>query len=414
VESNRRIEIVSKQVNETRALGIRTTAVHAGQGPNPYTGASAPDVVMSTTFVIDPSISFSADMITEDTPFVYSRWANPTVGQLERKLAALEGAEDCVCFASGMAAITALMLHLLKDGGHIVMSDVAYAAASELANDTLPKLGVAVSRVDTSDPQNVAEALRPTTRLVYLETPANPLLRLTDVEAITKIAHEAGVKVAVDSTFATPIGLKPIELGADYVIHSLTKYICGHGDAIGGSVAGPHEDLISLRSLAIHIGGILSPFNAWLILRGAATLPIRMAAHEAAAMAVARHLETHPKVTRVVYPGLPSHPQHDLATRQMKNFSGMITFQVADGPAAAQLLSERLRVIHYAVSLGHHRSLVCYLPTADLLQTSFHLTPHQEASYRAFAGDGVFRLSVGLEDADDLIADLDQALTPLA
>lgn len=404
---------MSKQANEKRTMGVRTTAVHAGQGPNPYTGASGPDVVMSTTFVIDPSVSFSADMITEDTPFVYSRWANPTVGQLERKLAALEGAEDCVCFASGMAAITALMLHLLKDGGHIVMSDVAYAAASELANDTLPKLGVTVTRVDTSDPQNVAEALQPTTRLVYLETPANPLLRLTDVEAVTKIAHEAGVKVAVDSTFATPIGLRPIDLGADYVIHSLTKYICGHGDAIGGSVAGPHEDLVGLRSLAIHTGGILSPFNAWLILRGAATLPIRMAAHEATAMAVARHLEAHPKITRVIYPGLSSHPQHDLATRQMKNFSGMITFQVNDGPAAAQSLSDRLRVIHYAVSLGHHRSLVCYLPTADLLKTSFHLTPRQEASYRAFAGDGVFRLSVGLEDAEDLTADLDQALAPL-
>jgi methionine-gamma-lyase len=404
---------VSKELDETRSMGVRTAAVHAGQAPNPCTGASAPDVVMSTTFVIDPSISFSADMITDETPFVYTRWANPTVGQLERKLAVLEGAEDCVCFASGMAAITALMLHLLKGGGHIVMSDVAYAAASELANDTLPTLGIEVTRVDTSDPQNVAAALRPHTRLVYLETPANPLLRLTDIEAVCEIAHNAGAEVAVDSTFATPIGLKPIDFGADYVIHSLTKYICGHGDAIGGSIAGPREDLVALRSLAIHTGGILSPFNAWLILRGAATLPIRMGAHEAAALAVAKHLEAHPSVTRVMYPGLPSHPQHDLATRQMTNFSGMITFQVADGVAAAHLLSDRLQVVHYAVSLGHHRTLVCYLPTADLMRTSFRLTPEQEVSYRRYAGDGVFRLSVGLEDTDDIIADLDHALAPL-
>jgi methionine-gamma-lyase len=400
-------------LKESRPVGTRTAAVHAGHPPNPLTGASAPDVVMSTTFIIDPGISFSADDITDETPFVYTRWGNPTVGQLERKLAVLEAAEECVAFASGMAAITALFLHLLKDGGHVVMSDVAYAAASELANDTLPRLGIEVTRVDTSDPQNVRDAIRPHTRLVYLETPANPLLRLTDVEVVARIAHEAGAVVAVDSTFATPIGLRPLDLGADFVIQSLTKYICGHGDAIGGAISGRRDELAKLRSLAIHMGGILSPFNAWLILRGAATLPIRMNVHEESAFAVAKHLEGHPKVTRVIYPGLPSHPQHDLAARQMKNFSGMLTFQVADGPAAAHSFSERLEIIHYAVSLGHHRTLICYLPTADLLRSSFHLTPQQEASYRAYAGDGVFRLSVGLEDPADLIADIDRALAPL-
>lgn len=401
------------QSDKGRGMGLKTAAVHAGQAPNPVTGASAPDLVMSTTFVIASGISFSADDITDETPYVYTRWANPTVRQLEQKLAVLEGSDDCVAFGSGMAAITALFLYVLKDGGHVVMSDVAYAAASELANDTLPRLGIEVTRVDTSDPQNVCDALRPNTRLVHLETPANPLLRLTDIEAVAEIAHKAGAVLAVDSTFATPIGLKPIELGADYVVHSLTKYICGHGDAIGGSVAGRKEDLVKLRSVAIHVGGILSPFNAWLILRGTATLPIRMAAHEEGALAVANHLEGCPLITRVVYPGLPSHPQYDLAVRQMKNFSGMITFQVADGPAAAQLLADRLQIIHYAVSLGHHRSLVCYLPTQDLLRSSFHLTTAQETSYRAFAGDGVFRLSVGLEDAADLIEDLDNALAPL-
>ncbi len=404
---------MGEQPNESNSVGIRTAAVHAGQPPNPVTGASAPDVVMSTTFIIDPAISFSADDMTEETPFVYTRWGNPTVAQLERKLAVLEGAEDCVAFASGMAAITALFLHVLKDGGHAVMSDVCYAAASELANATLPHLGIEVTRVDTSDPENVRAALRPNTRLVYLESPVNPLLRLTDIETVAAIAHAAGAKVAVDSTFATPIATRPVELGADYVVQSLTKYICGHGDAIGGSVAGRRDELVKLRSLAIHMGGILSPFNAWLIIRGAATLPLRMAAHEESALAIARRLERHPKVTRVIYPGLPSHPQYELAVRQMKNFAGMITFQVEDGPAAAHSFSERLKILHYAVSLGHHRSLICYLPTADLLRTSFHLTPEQEVSYRAYAGDGVFRLSVGLEDPADLIADMDDALAPL-
>jgi methionine-gamma-lyase len=325
----------------------------------------------------------------------------------------LEGAEECVAFGSGVAAIAALFLSSLKAGDHLVMTDVAYAAASEFANQKLPDLGVEVTRVDASNPENVGAALRPNTRLVYLETPVNPLLRLTDVEAVVRIAHAAGVPVAVDSTFATPIGLRPVALGADYVVQSLTKYICGHGDAIGGAVIGRADEIRRLRTMAIHMGGIISPFNAWLILRGIATLPIRMAVHQEGATAVARHLEQNPQIARVLYPGLPSHPQHDLARRQMANFSGMLTFQVEDGPRAARLLSARLRLIHYAVSLGHNRSLICYLGTDDLLRTSFHLTPEQEASYRSFAGNGVFRLSVGLEDAADLIADLDNALEPL-
>jgi methionine-gamma-lyase len=403
----------SNPADDLGKVGVKTAAVHAGTPANGLTGASAPDIVMSTTFVIDPSVAFSADEINDETPYVYTRWGNPTIRQLERKLAVLECAEECVAFGSGVAAIAALFFTTLKAGDHLLMSDVTYAAASEFANQKLPGLGIEVTRVDTSDPENVRAALRPNTRLVYLETPVNPLLRLTDVEAIVQIAHEAGAAVSVDSTFATPIGLRPVALGADYVIQSLTKYICGHGDAIGGAIIGRGEDLKKLRTMAIHMGGIISPFNAWLIMRGLATLPIRMAAHQETAFAVAQHLEEHPKITRVIYPGLPSHPQYDLACCQMSNFSGMLTFQVEDGPAAARLLSERLEIIHYAVSLGHNRSLVCYLSTDDLLRSSFHLTQEQEMSYRAFAGKGVFRFSVGLEDAADLIADLDQALAPL-
>lgn len=390
--------------------GMRTKAIHAGEQPDPTTGASSPNIVMSSTFVIDEDISFSAEDMSDSMPFVYTRWANPTITQLEEKLAALEECEGCVAFASGVAAITAVFLATLHEGDHLVMSDVTYAAASEFANDTLPCLGIEVTRVDTSKVSNIAAALRPNTKLVYLENPCNPLIRLTDVEAVVNVAHTRGVKVAVDSTFATPVSLRPAALGADYVLHSLTKYICGHGDALGGAVLGKIVDLGAIKSISIHTGGVISPFNAWLILRGAATLPIRMKAHEENALALASYLEGHPKITRVIYPGLPSHPQHELASRMFSNHSGMLTFQVERGSEAARIFARNLSVIHYAVSLGHQRSLICYLDTGELLRTSFHLTPDQEASFRTYAGEGMFRLSVGLEDPIDLIADLENVL----
>jgi methionine-gamma-lyase len=282
---------------------------------------------------------------------------------------------------------------------------------AELARDTLTRMGIRVETVDLSDLEALRGALRPETRLVYAETPANPILKLADIRAVAGIAHQAGALLVVDSTFATPIATRPLELGADLVLHSLTKYLGGHGDALGGALVGGGEFLAGLRQdAAIHGGGILSPFNAWLILRGMATLPLRMAAHGDGALRVARFLEERPGISRVIYPGLPSHPQHELARRQMANFSGMLTFQVPDGPAAAQRLADRLKVIHYAVSLGHHRSLIFYLPTGDMQENSFHLTPPQLARYREFAGEGIFRLSVGLEDPEDLCADLDRAL----
>jgi methionine-gamma-lyase len=291
------------------------------------------------------------------------------------------------------------------------MSDVSYAGASELANDFLPRLGVEVTRIDFSDLNAVQKALRPNTKLVYAETPCNPIIRLTDIRAVAEIAHSSHARLAVDSTFATPIATRPLELGADFVIHSLTKYLGGHGDAIGGVVVGKKADISKIRQgVEIHFGGIISPFNAWLIMRGMATLPIRMKAHAEGALKVAQYLESHSKVTQVIYPGLPSHPQHALALRQMANFSGMLTFQVPDADAATQL-AKRLKIVHYAVSLGHHRSLVFYLSTADLLRTSFKLTAGQEASYRSYGGDGIFRMSVGLEDPEDIIKDLEQALS---
>ncbi|MDR1674902.1 MAG: PLP-dependent aspartate aminotransferase family protein [Tannerella sp.] len=392
--------------------GEQTKAIHAGESPDPFTHASAPNLVMSTTFTVDSDTTFSVEGMEENDACIYTRWGNPTIRQLETKLATLEEAETAVAFASGMSAITALLLHELRAGDHAVVSDVAYAALSEMTNELIPALHIEITKVDTSDLRAVEAALRPHTRLVYIETPCNPLLRLTDIEAAAKLAHRVGAKLAVDSTFATPVATKPLQWGADFVIHSLTKYLGGHGDALGGVILGAKADLVPLRKkTAIRLGGTLSPFNAWLILRGLATFPLRMRVHQENALTVAAWLEQHPKVKRVIYPGLLSHPQHALAQKQMKNFSGILTFQLENGRAAARKLADRLNIIHYAVSLGHHRSLVFYLHSEDLLQTSFKFAaPEQWTSWNAFAGDGIFRLSVGLENADDLIADLEQAL----
>lgn len=397
---------------EFSKAGEQTKAIHAGEFPDPITRASSPNLVMSTTFITDADTGFSAENMKEGDTWMYTRWGNPTIHQLEEKLAVLEDAEMGVAFDSGMGAISALLFHLLKSGDHAVVTDVAYAAMSELTNEMIPELGIAITKVNTSDLRAIENAIQSNTRLVYIETPCNPLLRLTDIAAVAEITRKAGVKLVVDSTFATPMATKPLTLGADYVIHSLTKYLGGHGDALGGVVLGKKENLLLLRKkTAIRLGGILSPFNAWLILRGLATFPIRMCAHQENALKIAAYLEQHPKVERVIYPGLPSHPQYELARRQMRNFSGMLTFRVANGKEVAKQLAERLKIIHYAVSLGHHRSLIFYMDSENLQQTSFHLsTSAQVDSWNNFAGEGMFRFSVGLEDADDLIADLEQAL----
>jgi len=403
---------MSKLSNEKR--GLSTTAIHAGEGPDPVTGASAPNIVMSSTYVSEEAGGFSAHDLDANSPYLYSRWANPTVVSLQDKIAAMEGTQACLCLASGMAAMSSIFMSLLSQGDHAIVSDVSYAGVGELVRETLPRFGIEVSLVDMSNAYEVAKAIRPNTKLIHCETPVNPILRLSDLEKICKIARTAGAKVSCDSTFASPLGTRPAEFGVDYVMHSITKYIGGHGDAVGGAICGSTEDIAALNLEAgIHYGGVISPFNAWLISRGAATLPLRMRAHETGAMEVAEWLEDHPKVSKVVYPGLKSHPQHELASRQMDNFSGMISFQVgseSQGDAMANRMAKHLEIIHYAVSLGHHRSLIYWMPTKGMMETSFHLEGKQLESYRDYAGDGIFRLSIGLEDAVDLIRDLDAVL----
>ncbi|TMJ37656.1 MAG: PLP-dependent transferase [Alphaproteobacteria bacterium] len=395
-----------------RKRGVRTTAIHAGEAIDPVSRASSPNLVMSSTFAPTEVAGFSARNRQGYEGFVYARLSSPTVKQLEDKLAALEEAQSCQCYASGMAASSALMLGRLSQGDHLVISDTNYVGTAELVRDTLPRFGIEVTPVDMSDLDMVEGAIRPQTRMLWVETPANPIMRLADIEALSLLARAKKVRdVVVDSTFASPIATRPLQLGADFVIHSLTKYIGGHGDAMGGAVLGRKADLDALNLEAtVHFGGVLSPFNAWLILRGAATLPIRMRAHEETALAVARFLEGHKSVKRVFYPGLQSHPQHGLARRQMTNFSGMMTLQVADGLALAKRMVEKLEVVHYAVSLGHHRSLIYWIPTADLMRSTFRHEGELLKRYRDFAGDGVFRFSVGLEDAEDICADLERVL----
>ncbi len=391
--------------------GIQTQAIHAGECPNQDTGASAPNLVMSSTFVVDQEISFSANNLTEETPFVYTRWSNPTTQQLEIKLAILEQAEACVAFASGMAASAAVLLKHLSSGDHLIISNTNYPGTAEFARDTLTRFGVEVTPVDTSELDNVEQAMRDNTRMIWIETPSNPLLRISDIKAISTMAHQQNSLLVVDSTFATPIATRPITLGADLVVHSLTKYIGGHGDAMGGSVCGSQSLIGPLRGEAlVHYGGVISPFNAWLILRGIATLPIRMRSHEENALTVATFLQDHADVEKVIYPGLPSHPQHELASQQMDNFSGMIAFRSANPRLLAERMMKKLEVIHYAVSLGHHRSLVYLMQTDDLIGSSYRLEGDELNKYRDSAGEGIFRLSTGLEDAADLCDDLERVL----
>jgi len=398
-------------LKSTSDKGLQTLSIHGGEAPDPNTGASVPSLVMSSTFVVDEEISFSANNLSSETPFVYTRWDNPTTQQLEHKLAILEQAEAGIAFASGMAASAAVLLAHLSQGDHLIISNTNYPGTAEFARDTLTRLGIEVTPVDSSELAAIENAMRDNTRMVWLETPSNPLLRISDIEGAAAIAHAGDALLVVDATFASPIATRPLTLGADLVLHSLTKYIGGHGDAMGGSVCGRQALIGPLRGEAlVHYGGVISPFNAWLIMRGMATLPLRMRCHQENALAVARFLEAHAGVESVLYPGLESHPQHALARRQMDNFSGMISFRCANPKQLAERMMQKLEVIHYAVSLGHHRSLVYLMQTEDLIGSSYRLEGAELEKYRAAAGDGIFRLSIGLEDSADLTNDLSSIL----
>jgi cystathionine beta-lyase/cystathionine gamma-synthase len=386
---------------------LQTLSVHAGNDVDPGTGAIRRPVVMANSYALpdDPSALSWSDF---GTP-LYTRNGGANQGWLEEKLALLEtagerGDVDAVALASGVAALHAVFFTFLRTGDHVVSSDVTYVAVYRLLTELLPeKYGITATLVDSSDPEAVRAAIRPETRLVHVETPANPTTRVTDVEAVARIAHEAGALLSVDATFATPVLQRPLALGVDLVVHSLTKYLNGHGDAMGGAVIGDRALTDRIRADAmVNVGGAISPFNAWLIMRGAVTLPLRMRQHCESGQAVAEFLHADPRVAYVAYPGLPDHPQHELAARTMAAFGGMLAFAVRGDPDTQNRFVANLRVITSAVSLGHDESLIVHVSADDERAGAY---PEE------FRRWGHLRFSVGLEDARDLVADLDRALT---
>jgi cystathionine beta-lyase/cystathionine gamma-synthase len=399
-----------------------TLAVHAGEEADPETGALRLPLHMATTFKLPGFGAKLFDALMMESarpPHAYTRWSNPTLRALEDRLVALETSGldlkgepfTAVVTATGMAAVSALVFTFLSNNDHIIASEVCYAGSVELFGLHLPRLGIQVSLVDTSDLEQVKSALKPNTKLVYAETPANPILRIADIAALAQVAHQAGALLAVDSTWAGPALQRPLALGADYVIHSLTKYLNGHGDALGGVIIGPQAGVQRIRKeMLVHLGGAMSPFNAWLILRGLATLPLRMQRHCQSALQVAQFLEAHSKVSRVVYPGLESHPHHALACQQMSDSGGMLTFQLKGGLGAAIDLAEKIKLFSYATSLGHAHSLLFYYPTDLYVDAAPYLSAEQKERIRQWTGEGIIRASIGLEDPQDLIADLEQAL----
>ncbi|MGQ9894021.1 MAG: trans-sulfuration enzyme family protein [Roseiflexus sp.] len=371
-------------------MHIETTAIHAGQEIDPTTGSVIPPIYLTTTFERAPDGSFPHG-------YIYTRNGNPNRTMLETCLATLEGGATCVAFSSGLAAAMSIF-QALRPRDHVVAPDDAYHGVTRLLRDIMAPWGLEYTRVDMRDPQNVAAALRPNTRLVWIETPSNPLLKIADIAAIAQIAHQAGALCAVDNTWATPVQQRPLDLGADMVMHATTKYIGGHSDVLGGAVIFRVNDAFAerVRFLQINGGAVPSPFDCWLTLRGIQTLTYRVRAHAANAMQVARFLATHPRIERVHYPGLETHPGHAVAARQMQGFGGMISIEVQGGEAAAMAVAARVRIITRATSLGGVESLIEHRASVEGPES---ITP-----------PNLLRISVGLEHPDDLIADLAQAL----
>jgi cystathionine gamma-lyase len=371
-----------------------TLAIHAGQRPDPTTGAIMTPVYLTSTYVQDGPGAHKG--------FEYSRTRNPTRDALEGCLAALEGGRHGLAFASGLAATDAI-LHLLEAGDHVVASDDVYGGTFRIFDKVFRRHGVGLAQVDASDPAAVERAMGPRTRLVWLESPTNPMLKIVDLAAVAAMARARGALTVVDNTFATPWFQRPLELGVDVVAHSTTKYLNGHSDVVGGALVTSRDDVAErLRFLQNAVGAVPGPLDAFLVLRGLKTLHVRMERHAENAMRIARHLEGHPQVERVLYPGLPSHPQHALARRQMSGFGGMLTFVLRGGLPAARAFLRAVQVFACAESLGGVESLVEH----PAIMT--HASVPREARERLGIADGLIRVSCGIEHVDDLVEDLER------
>jgi cystathionine beta-lyase/cystathionine gamma-synthase len=380
----------------TKHARFSTVCIHAGQTPDPGTGAIITPIFQTSTYV--------QEELGRHKGFEYARTQNPTRSAVEANLAAIEGGAAAFAYASGMSAINAIVSRL-SSGDHVIVTDNTYGGTFRLFDKVMTRYGLRFSFVDTSDLAAVRSAFTDRTKIVFVETPTNPVLRLTDIAAVAAIAHELGAALVVDNTFASPCLQRPLELGADLVVHSTTKYLNGHSDSVGGVVVATRdEDIEWLRFIQNSAGAILSPFDSWLVLRGTKTLTLRMAQHSANGLGLAKYLASHPKVTQAIYPGLPDHPQHALARRQMPNgCGGMLAFEVASPDEARRVLN-RFQLMALAESLGGVETLVCH--PASMTHAS--VPPARRAAIGL--SDSLIRISAGIEDLADLIDDLAQAL----
>jgi len=376
-------------------MGFATTAIHIGSEPDEATGAVTVPIYQTSTY--------AQDALGKNKGYEYARTQNPTRAAVERNVAALEGARFGFAFASGMAAIDAT-LRLVKAGEHVVVSDNTYGGTARLFTRILANYNVEFDFVDTSDPANVESALKPNTRMVFVETPTNPVMIVTDLKEVSAIAHRVGARVVCDNTFMSPYLQRPLEFGVDIVVHSTTKYLNGHSDGVGGMVVlNDEEDANWIGFVQNSAGAILSPFDSWLVMRGTKTLALRMEQHDRSGRAVAAFLEEHPKVKKVYYPGSVSHPQHALARRQQHGFGGMVAFDVGS-LAAARIVLESVKLCTLAESLGGVETLISHPATMT------HASVDAAKRERLGITEGLVRISVGIEDTDDIVADLDQAL----
>lgn len=384
-------------------FGFSTLAIRTGHHRTPE-GEHGEPIFSTSSFVFAHAAEAAARFSGAQPGNIYARFTNPTTRIFEERLAALEGAEDCAATASGMAAILSLGLALLKAGDHVIVSKQVFGTTTVLWNKYFAKFGLEVSHVDLTDLAAWRAAIRPNTRLLFLETPSNPLTEIVDIRAVAEIAHSAGALLVVDNCFCTPALQRPLELGADVVIHSATKFLDGQGRAIGGAVCGPKSITDEIVGVLRTAGPTMAPFNAWIFLKGLETLNLRMQAHSANAQKIAEWLAKHPKVCKVYYPGLASHPQHELAKQQMKGFGGIVSFEVEGGREAAWKVIDQTRLFSITANLGDVKSTI----THPASTTHGRLTDEQRAA--AGIKEGLIRLAVGLEDAEDLIRDLARGL----
>lgn len=385
-----------------------TRAIHSGEKPCPITGALRIPIYQTSTFVFENVDQGARRFSGEEEGYIYTRLGNPTQAALEAKMADLEGGEAAIATASGMAAVASTMMMLMDAGDHVLSSKAVYGCTHSLFREYFPKWGMEASFVDTTSLGAIEESIRPQTKVLYIESPANPTMSISNIQGIVNLAQKNGLKIVFDNTFMSPYYQRPLEMGVDVVIHSATKYIGGHGDVVGGIIVGKKEDLDEIRMGTVKdLGGIISPFDAWLLLRGLKTLPLRMERINENAMEVAGYLEKHPEIDHVFYPGLSSHPQHELAKTQMSGFGGMMSFELKGGLEAGKKLMNSLKLCSLAVSLGDVDTLIQHPASMT------HSVIEKEDRLKANITDGLVRLSVGIEDVEDIVQDLEDGLARL-